>query len=343
MRWLIGLVFAVAVAAQIPLGGVTQVVASGACSTPSFSPGAGTYGSTQSVTISDSCTTICYNTTGSPTATVPGTCDMGSTTYSGAISVATTKTLYAIGSQLTFTNSSIGSAAYTISPGVSISNKGNKGYPITGCGTSATSCTIPITVANTGDTVVLAARFCSLNNSCLTHSGCTVTASDGTNTYTYLSAASVANLSAAGTFYNIAVLYAKNATAGSYTATISITGTSCVLSYLSESYYDFSGANTTNPIDTGVSQTATSGGTQSASATITSSGNVTNSNEVAVAIISSGSHAITGTGSYSTLQTIIATAVDQDLVGPTSGSATTATATLSANDNWWYSLFAVTP
>ena len=45
--------------------------------TPTFSPGAGTYSSTQSVTISTvtSGATLCYTTDGTtPTATVPGTC-----------------------------------------------------------------------------------------------------------------------------------------------------------------------------------------------------------------------------------------------------------------------------
>ena len=97
----------------------TPTAASGStCGTPGFSPGAGTYGSTQSVTITSSggggCT-VCYNTTGSPTATVPGTCDGGSTTYTTPVSVASSETLYAIGTQLLFTNSSVASAVYTIS------------------------------------------------------------------------------------------------------------------------------------------------------------------------------------------------------------------------------------
>lgn len=85
--------------------------------TPTFSPGAGTYSSTQSVTISTitSGATLCYTTDGTtPTATVPGTCSHG-TTYSTAVSVSSSLTLKAIATKLLTVNSAVGSAAYTIS------------------------------------------------------------------------------------------------------------------------------------------------------------------------------------------------------------------------------------
>jgi Chitobiase/beta-hexosaminidase C-terminal domain len=90
----------------------------GTVATPTFSPVAGTYSSTQTVTISDSTggATICYTTDGStPTANGAGTCTHG-TTYSSAVIVATTLTLQAVGSLSGDSDSSVGSAAYTITP-----------------------------------------------------------------------------------------------------------------------------------------------------------------------------------------------------------------------------------
>lgn len=85
-------------------------------STPTFSPVAGSYGSTQSVTISTSTggATLCYTTDGStPTANGAGTCTHG-TTYTTAVSVSTSLTLKAVGSLSGDTDSAVGSAAYTI-------------------------------------------------------------------------------------------------------------------------------------------------------------------------------------------------------------------------------------
>jgi RHS repeat-associated protein len=76
---------------------------------PTFSPTAGTYASTQSVTLSDSTSgaSIYYTTNGD----TPGT---GSTVYTGAISVAASETVKAIAVKTNWTNSSVASAAYTI-------------------------------------------------------------------------------------------------------------------------------------------------------------------------------------------------------------------------------------
>ena len=80
-----------------------------AAATPTFSPAAGSYTSAQTVTISDTTSgaKIYYTTDG----TTPTT---SSTLYSGAISVAATKTLKAIAVASGFSNSAAGSAAYTI-------------------------------------------------------------------------------------------------------------------------------------------------------------------------------------------------------------------------------------
>jgi LysM repeat protein len=81
---------------------------------PTFSLAAGTYTTSQTVTISDATagTTIYYTTNGStPTAS--------STKYSGAITVSATETLEAIAVETGCTTSAVASAAYTIVPAVS--------------------------------------------------------------------------------------------------------------------------------------------------------------------------------------------------------------------------------
>jgi len=79
--------------------------------TPIFSPAAGTYSSTQSVTISDSTTgAIVYYTINGTTPTV------SSAVYSGPITVASTETLKAIAAASGLSASSVATAIYTINP-----------------------------------------------------------------------------------------------------------------------------------------------------------------------------------------------------------------------------------
>lgn len=77
---------------------------------PAFSPPAGAYSSSQSVSISDATlkSTIYYTTDGSPPTT-------SSTRYSGAITVNASETIQAIATAPGFSNSSIAGAVYTIS------------------------------------------------------------------------------------------------------------------------------------------------------------------------------------------------------------------------------------
>lgn len=113
------LICASAHAQMFPFPGPGMVSASATVATPTDSPGAGSYGSTQTVTLSDSTSgaTICYTTNGTtPAATTPGTCSTG-TTYSTGISVSATTTVKAIGTKSGMTNSSVLSSTYTfVSP-----------------------------------------------------------------------------------------------------------------------------------------------------------------------------------------------------------------------------------
>jgi hypothetical protein len=92
------------------------ITGSGTVATPTFSPVAGTYTGTQSVAISTATTgaSICYTTDGStPAATTPGTCSHG-TKYTTLVTVSASETINAIGTLSGDTNSSVGTAAYTI-------------------------------------------------------------------------------------------------------------------------------------------------------------------------------------------------------------------------------------
>lgn len=95
-----------------PAAGTPQVA------TPTFSPGAGTYSSTQSVTISTvtALAVLCYTTDGTTPTESGNLCSGGTTqTYTTPVSVASSLTLKAIGTLATYTDSTVGSAAYTIS------------------------------------------------------------------------------------------------------------------------------------------------------------------------------------------------------------------------------------
>jgi 6-phosphogluconolactonase (cycloisomerase 2 family) len=79
---------------------------------PTFSPAAGTYTATQSVTISDtnSGASIYYSTDG----TMPSSSSSTSHLYSGAISVSATETIKAIAVESNYVSSAVSTAAYTI-------------------------------------------------------------------------------------------------------------------------------------------------------------------------------------------------------------------------------------
>ena len=104
-----------------------------AAATPTFSPAAGTYVGTQSVTLA--CATInpsmFYTTNGNPPTTA-------STPYTTAISVSATETIKAICTAPGFTTSAVGKALYTITGG----------GPILACPQSSTNGHLTINVTN---------------------------------------------------------------------------------------------------------------------------------------------------------------------------------------------------
>ena len=101
-------------------GSTTSDVSNGGSTvaTPTFSPAGGSYSSAQTVTIScqTSGAAIYYTTDGSTPTT-------GSTHYTSPVTVSATETLKAIGVEAGMTQSTVGSAAYTISGGT-----GTPGY-----------------------------------------------------------------------------------------------------------------------------------------------------------------------------------------------------------------------
>jgi Chitobiase/beta-hexosaminidase C-terminal domain len=83
---------------------------------PTFSPVGGTYGSTQTVTLSTTSPVafICYNTTGAPATNGFNGCTTG-TLYTTPITVSSTETIYAVAGGPGYIDSSAASATYTIS------------------------------------------------------------------------------------------------------------------------------------------------------------------------------------------------------------------------------------
>jgi len=91
----------------------TPVTVQQQAATPSFTPAAGTYSTSQSVTISTTTSgaTIRYTTDGSTPSETTGT------VYSSPVSISATATLKAIAFESGFTDSAVASATYTISTG----------------------------------------------------------------------------------------------------------------------------------------------------------------------------------------------------------------------------------
>jgi len=117
------LLWPLALTAQQTISATFPIVVTPTVATPTFSPAAGTYSSTQTVTISTTTplAVLCYTTDGTTPTESLNLCSGGTTsTYSTPISVATTQTVKAIGTLAGYTDSAVGSATYTISVGPTV-------------------------------------------------------------------------------------------------------------------------------------------------------------------------------------------------------------------------------
>jgi hypothetical protein len=224
--------------------------------TPTFSPVAGSYSGTQTVTISASTGgVICYNTTGSPATNGTTGCTTG-TLYTGTVSVASTETLYAVAGGTGYMDSAVGSAAYTISGG---GHSFALVHSPTLCGTAYSfvnpiTCTIPSTVA--GNSVLIFYSFISaatLPTSYSPAATCVPTPGNGsTNSFTGLCI--ISNVS--GGVTSVSIIPSNNYTESSVMAV------------------EVSGLVTSSPVDTSVGVTAPLSNSAGASST----GSVTPSN-----------------------------------------------------------------
>jgi hypothetical protein len=93
------------------VGSAVYTISKSAAATPGFSPAAGSYTAAQTVTISSAtpAAIIYYTTNGTRPTT-------SSTVYSGPIDVASSETVKAIAVASGYSNSAVGSSAYTIRP-----------------------------------------------------------------------------------------------------------------------------------------------------------------------------------------------------------------------------------
>jgi hypothetical protein len=135
---------------KVYIGNQNSVVAygqlNGTATTPTFSPGAGTYSGTQSVTISDATpfATFFYTTDGTtPTAT--------SIQYAGPVTVSASETLRAIAVANGLINSAVGSATYSIGSSTPAMTAPPAFTPVAGTYTATQSVTI--TDATPGATI----------------------------------------------------------------------------------------------------------------------------------------------------------------------------------------------
>ena len=162
-------------AIAVETGYTTSVVGSAAYAinpvlpAPTFSPGAGTYATSQPVTISDATagTTIYYTTNGiAPTTS--------SSVYSGAVTVSSSETLQAIAVETGYTTSVVGSAAYTINPVLPAPTFSP------GAGTYASATPVTISDATAGTTIYYTTNGTTPTTSSSVYSGAVTVSSSET-------------------------------------------------------------------------------------------------------------------------------------------------------------------
>jgi len=200
------------------------------------------------------------------------------------------------------------------------------------CVDGMNNCNITTTfvIGATGDTGTVFMGYCEDVSCSLTGGVVTVTGCGGTWTQT----TSAASVQAAWTQR---VFTAPNLTVN-VGCTIDVAIATNNFYYSVFETIDANGANASTPVDSSVSNNAT--GT-STSPSVTSSGNVSSSGELGIAMITC-TGVCTNTGSYATLDASgSGTVIILDKTNPTSGSATTAAVTNGTNSAWYASLIAL--
>ena len=218
--------------------------------TPTFSPAAGSYTGTQSVTISDATSgaTIYYTTNG----TTPTT---SSTKYTGAISVTATETIAAIAVFSGDTNSAVGTAKYTITPTVATptfspaagSYTGTQSMTIsdttsgatiyyTTNGTTPTSNSTKYTAAisvSTSETIEAIAELSGDTNSAVASAAYTITVptptfSPAAGTYSSSQSGTISDATSGATIYYTTNGTTPTTSSTKYTGAISVTATETI-------------------------------------------------------------------------------------------------------------------
>jgi hypothetical protein len=189
------------------VNGTLTITGSGTTTaTPGFTPGAGTYSSAQSVSISDATTgAVIYYTTNGSTPTT------SSTKYSGSISVSTSETINAIAVASGDAQSAVASAAYVIGTPPTATSKaassiGNNGATLNG--------TVTANNATTQYWFAYGTSSSSLTNTTTVTSGLTGTSSKSVS-------ATISGLNAKKTYYFQVV--ASNAAGTTYGTVLNFT------------------------------------------------------------------------------------------------------------------------
>jgi len=296
---------------QSAVGSAAYTIAPPAA-TPTFSPAAGTYASAQTVTISDATpgSTIYYTTNG----TTPTT---SSTVYTAPFTVSTSETVRAIAVASGFTQSAVGSAAYTIStqaPAPAFVQVNNNmvtaGKTVSVAFNSATK---------PGNTIVVYVIWDNTGTVSLTDTG--------VNTFSKVGSPVIW-----GGAYSAQVFYASKIAGGAdtVTATFQNTITNWGVIYV----HEYSGISSTNPVDVTVSASGSSATLNSGSATTTSANDL---------IFGAGvsDYIVTAAGSGFTARDLAYGNITEDRVAATTG-AYSATAT-HTGQQWGMQMVAFRP
>lgn len=192
--------------------GSVSILAGGTptAATPTFSPVAGTYTGSQSVTISTTSSGAieCYNFTGAPATNGVTSCAVGSTLYSAPVTVSSTSTLYAVAGGTGYLDSAVGSAAYVIN------------LPAA----ATPTCTPPGSTYSTAQTVTCSSTTPSSTTYCTIDGSTPTTSSPVCTGISVASTLTLKAISAASGFTNSAIL-TQNYTITAATPQTTITGT----------------------------------------------------------------------------------------------------------------------